>query len=382
MPPACECIDSAEALATTDMIACVGNASRWVDRTCTKATEAGSCNSVAGLQPCSFPGRERILWLHFPKSATSFGTAVLHLASTSLPNKTVMPNMFDFRAMNRLRGLFYDLRRPILWMPPGGFGWHASLSERYYTAFYGRVFAMFREPAARVVSSYNDLMGLSHRAALPLEEYAFLAAGGVARMVNGDSPEGGRARDSHARADGLYCQVWDSKGAERVAKEPFQGTRSELHTLYKGRRSCPALTNASRAIDRMHTFAFVGLLEQWDLSICLLHARFGGRCVDVEFGNSRRAEDARVASRSKKCNKTDFAIQRASRVNASAVLESAGSWLHPSDPDVPLYDAVRRRFERDVVEAGLSDERCRQLCPAFGTVVSVKSQKVRGVAGG
>ena len=373
--PVCECQGSAKALTTNDTIACVSNTSKWEDRTCTKATSDGSCSIDAGLRPCSFPGRERILWLHFPKCATSFGTALLHLASTSLPDKIVVPNMFNTRAMNHLRDI-HDLRRPIFWLPPGGFGWHATLTEDYYEGFFGRVFAMFREPAARLVSSYNDLMGQSYRAVLPLKEYAVLAAGGVARMVNG----------IERNADGLYCQVWDADGAKSVAKEQFQGSRSELHTLYQGkRRTCPALTNASRAIVRMHTFAFVGLLEQWDLSICLLHARFGGRCVGAEFGNNRRAEDARVdvwGAAGRRRNKTDFAIQRASLVNASTVLDSARSWLHPSDPDVPLYDAARRRFERDVEAAGLSEERCKQLCPAFGTAVAVPAQLVRGVRGG
>ena len=36
------------------------------------------------------------------------------------------------------------------------------------------------------------------------------------------------------------------------------------------------------AISRLYRFAFIGLAEEWDASICLFHAQFGGRCHDFE----------------------------------------------------------------------------------------------------
>ena len=48
----------------------------------------------------------------------------------------------------------------------------------------------------------------------------------------------------------------------------------------------------SLAIERLQTFAFVGLTEEWALSICLLHVMHGPtfnteKCVRAEFFNSR-----------------------------------------------------------------------------------------------
>ena len=58
---------------------------------------------------------------------------------------------------------------------------------------------------------------------------------------------------------------------------------------------CPPLTpNVNLAVRRLETFAFVGLVEEWALSVCLLHTMHGPtfhseRCYAAEFGNSRKA---------------------------------------------------------------------------------------------
>merc|ERR1711957_1013294 len=38
-------------------------------------------------------------------------------------------------------------------------------------------------------------------------------------------------------------------------------------------------------------FAFVGLTEEWDLSVCLFHHMFGGECRPREFINTRPGEE-------------------------------------------------------------------------------------------
>lgn len=37
------------------------------------------------------------------------------------------------------------------------------------------------------------------------------------------------------------------------------------------------------AVERLQDFVFIGLQERWDISVCLLHAQFGGTCHGLEL---------------------------------------------------------------------------------------------------
>merc|ERR1712217_985063 len=49
----------------------------------------------------------------------------------------------------------------------------------------------------------------------------------------------------------------------------------------------PSIADVDEARRRLRRYAFVGITEHWDLSICLLHAMFGGDCHPTEFENVR-----------------------------------------------------------------------------------------------
>merc|ERR1712232_168988 len=45
--------------------------------------------------------------------------------------------------------------------------------------------------------------------------------------------------------------------------------------------------DALRAVSIVQQLGFVGLTEQWPLSVCLFHAKFGGMCYRSSFVNVR-----------------------------------------------------------------------------------------------
>merc|ERR1719293_85471 len=57
----------------------------------------------------------------------------------------------------------------------------------------------------------------------------------------------------------------------------------------------PNSSELQQAVDHMATdYAFVGLTDHYELSVCLWHLRFGKPCLSVEFKNLRpgvRRED-------------------------------------------------------------------------------------------
>ena len=98
---------------------------------------------------------------------------------------------------------------------------------------------------------------------------------------------------------------------------------------------------------------YVGLTDEWALSICLLHAKLGGRCLRAEFDNSRpttsRLTRLPWIRNTSLRDYTAWAAEEVARVG---------------DPfDEALYEAVEARFRAEVAQHRLSRERCEALCP-------------------
>merc|ERR1719343_801322 len=58
-----------------------------------------------------------------------------------------------------------------------------------------------------------------------------------------------------------------------------------------GPRKQSALSESSlaAAVDKVRAIGFVGLTEEWLLSVCLFHAKFGGDMLKAELVNVRKA---------------------------------------------------------------------------------------------
>uniref|UniRef100_A0A7S4SDN8 Uncharacterized protein n=1 Tax=Alexandrium monilatum TaxID=311494 RepID=A0A7S4SDN8_9DINO len=96
------------------------------------------------------------------------------------------------------------------------------------------------------------------------------------------------------------------------------------------------------APDVIESIRFVGLAEEYDLSVCLFHSMFGGACKSVEFQNMR------PGPRRQKSKVYD--------VSMSAKVESS------LRSDTITYDAARRRFWRDVKQHNVTGASCAMMC--------------------
>merc|ERR1712228_354159 len=57
-------------------------------------------------------------------------------------------------------------------------------------------------------------------------------------------------------------------------------------------------------------FIFVGLTDQWDLSVCLFHTMFGGRCHGREFVNTRPDATSSNTSQIHRSDDVDDVLRR------------------------------------------------------------------------
>ncbi len=208
----------------------------------------------------------KIAWLHIPKTGSNFGTALMHLANHSLPVKAMIKrdswgNHFSIWPPEKW---FHD----ILWTPvygkKHGFGWHASLDETVIRNYH--IFTMMRRPNNLGWSAYNYFLGPEHRKLISPVYYAHVMQGIVTNMISGT-----------LKMDGLKCLV---ASAPKFANWSFMPSSRHKNFFPK---ECPVKGNLQKSLARLHKFAFVGMVEKWNLSLCLLTIMFNAPCPDVIF---------------------------------------------------------------------------------------------------
>jgi len=216
-----------------------------------------SVSAATDLLSASVP----LAWLHVPKAGSS-------LANTLLHTPTLCPGVGIDEVMNRTTscqdcndfndGMLGNFRKAhglndLDATCPGllKWGWHQAIGDpgKFKKYYKGKGVAMIRQPEQRLISSYKHDMH--------------------------DMPDGFRASSISQYADVVQgCQV--RMLTHHSDASSYCGDMSELTS-----------DDVKLAENRLEKFAFVGLTEEWDLSICLFRAMFGGSCYGSDFGNTR-----------------------------------------------------------------------------------------------
>lgn len=249
--------------------------------------------------PGAEPKSHRVAWFHVPKCGTSFGTALAHYANSSLPPQAQM----QLQECKGPPGKCFTNKYPIeayfkglLWEKDGNWGDHYAIDNKTFNKFHGHFFGMIRKPSDRSFSSWRFFAPHSD-----VKEYSERIKGVTTKMLAG-------------QAYGLECH---NEQAVCRKQEP----------------------NVDLALDRLDGFKFVGLTEKWDLSICLFHKMFGGKCSQMEFANMRPTKPGKE----KPVNLFENII----------------------DPyDDKVHAKASEIFEQNMLKYGVTRDVCeRQICP-------------------
>lgn len=199
----------------------------------------------------------------------------------------------------------------VFWHGDRNPGNHVALNDRAYSEWKGNIFGIFRRPESRALSAfYHFAEGKGD-----VLEYASEIYGQQANMLT---------MGQHA-AYKIRCEF-----------------------RFRVDENCPlakvSKPNGELAIERLKGFAFIGLLEEYDLSVCLFHRMFGGECLPVEFLNMRPHIASALETREKKARDLDL-LRR-----------------HRDPIDGPLYDAAARIFWANVRRYDAHRRSCLETC--------------------
>ncbi|CAJ1442881.1 unnamed protein product [Effrenium voratum] len=196
---------------------------------------------------------------------------------------------------------------------------HEEMGGENWTRYKGHLVAMFRDPRQRICSSYYD------------PEFDFVGD------VTAEATPFWRLRAKGANGVPLpHRMSLQEYAPQRFGDATKQLTRFGSSLVIQGGE--PATAEESRlATARVREgFAFVGITEEWSLSVCLFRRMFGGQCMPSDF------EDMRPHSPGE---------------TAAVIYEDADTIADPYD--MPVYEEAVRVFKENLVKYDVSEETCK-----------------------
>lgn len=264
---------------------------------------------------------KKLVWLHIPKCGTSFVSTLLHHAC----GINVSPSLSEIDAAHAKGGL-------------DAFGEHCpgSLLPTFWSDFdhspvsnnasLESVAMMIRDPRHRVLSGYhNGLHGctqMQHQM-----KCSNFFSGGVDGKCHGDIHFDGE----WIRDPSVINPVEYARCVENCTVNMLSGRSCAFH----------GHADVEFALSRVAKLGFVGLTEEWALSICLFHAKFGGPLLTNELVNNRPGP-SQISSMPKM-------VERARNM--------LDAW--PATNEMQVYQAAVARFWREIELYQLSRESCQ-----------------------
>jgi len=238
----------------------------------------------------------KLAWLHVPKAGSSFGNTLFTWACPQLPDDAQLPVV---ESGGIIEG-FYKKHQAEC---DPGFkicGGHNPLGKgcNKMQKHSGNFVALFRQPEQRIMSGfYHDRHDYANKGA-PIEEYASGVAGCAVGMMLGRSCGSNKGQ---VNAD-------DAEQAIKILEDEF---------------------------------AFVGLTDEWDLSVCLFHKMHGGKCHSREFVNTRPG------------------------ISSSKQYDTQTLGGFTDEVDGKLYARAKQLFWSNVDKFGVTGQSCKETCESI-----------------
>jgi hypothetical protein len=263
-----------------------------------------------------------IYYLHVPKAGSSFATTLVHHACDDvIPENVAVQEPGEFMenwnaTCNRSRFMRFATGHEPL---------HVSDDEELK-----HVVVMVRRPQQRVLSGYyHDL----HDCWNMRWKYN-------CRGADDDVSDRFRCDGDIETIDGRFKRDPATISPVEYATCVENCTANMLTGRFCGDPGPADVDQAVKLIDKL---GFVGLTDEWTLSVCLWHRKFGGRIVPAEFMNLRPG----VVSASKAGDV---------KYDEEALL---GKW-RPS-ADLAVFNASVRRFWREIEWYGVTMDTCKRM---------------------
>lgn len=273
----------------------------------------------------------RIGWFLPTQSGIGFGATIIHFANSSFPEKT---GAFEVREYTT----FVRDYPATVWFNPHGSGYspadwgyngsmwvpdclYGPMTYSLYNMYKGSWVGLFRNPAQRMIAMYMRKMK-SRGYPLSMDSYITRAAGSVTRQLAGQA----------------NSETWTIR--------PYFAT---CHGMSAALNDIPPEPDIDFALKRLNEgFAFVGITEDYDLSVCLFHVMLGGQCMPVEFQFMERG------------------------IVGPYFTQTRFHWMEeflqgnedPDPYDRLLYERATETFWQNMFKFGVKRSICEVLCPA------------------
>lgn len=262
--------------------------------------------------------------MHTPKCGSSFSNVIAHTPGVCPAVPSTLALDFDNF------GQFFDVEFWILCPeicntkmlscnPP--MYKHELFGEDLINPYRGHLVTMVRDPVQRIAASYND----------PVFDF-----------VNDVSEPGTRYRKTDSSGNPLpHTIAFDEFATNWTGMVTTQLTRTDWTVSWRGLYLSDK--DAQEAIRRLQKdFVFVGIVEQWELSMCLFRTMFGGNCFQSDFMDTRPGFKGRSGE-----NKYD-----------------TGNFHDPIDGVV--YHAALEIFESSLLKYNVTETNCQPCYKAAG----------------